>query len=120
MNVYGRLYYTRLLMKKTATLANAIYWKPVGLAPAVRPQATSSDEEGPWSGEDRWIGEESEGTTAFSAPASRNRRGRGGSSQSGDPNVSEEVMLALSDDNDNFTMDEMFDMMSSPNGESPF
>jgi hypothetical protein len=108
--------HTRLLMAKTKALVDAIYWKPVGLAPAARPKESSVDDEGLWSGEDRWSGEESEGDDSGSSePVNGDRCAH---PHHRDTRVGEDVGEALADGHD-FTMDEMFDMMSGPNGESP-
>ena len=105
----------RLLMAKTKTLVDAIYWKPVGLAPAVKPKNLSTKDEGPWSGEDRWSGGESEEGSGSSEPVNRDHRAR---PRYRDAPIGEDVMEALEGDSD-FTMDQMLDAMSGPNGESP-
>jgi hypothetical protein len=112
-------------MDKTTTLVDAIYWKPAGY-PTPQPKAkTSTTKRGDWDESDggsQAEDKESEEETVIPAPAGRNQSGQGvrtRSSRSKDTPVDEELMSDSSDEGE-ITMDEMFDMMSGPNGELSF
>jgi hypothetical protein len=117
--------HTRLLVDKTTTLVDAIYWKPAGY-PTPHPKAkTSPTKRGDWDDSDEGSqaeDEESEEEPAIPAPAGRHRGGHSvmtRSSRSKHVSLDEELMSDSSDEGE-ITMDEMFDMMSGPNGESSF